>query len=82
MTKKYQHTYKDGAKVTVVIEASDLGVSITVDPVVMQPHHMAEYEIFRDQVVIPDIMEHLTPAHMVLLAQMVANLAAAKRESA
>lgn len=55
MTHTYQHTYKDGTKVTIAASMEDGILSIMATPIKVEAQHEDEYVKWRDEVVVPDI---------------------------
>ena len=55
MTHTYQHTYKDGTKVTIAASMEDGFLTIVCTPIKVETQHEAEYVQWRDGVVVPDI---------------------------
>jgi hypothetical protein len=61
MQHTYKHSFQNGTQVTLVIEATDETLALYCEPPEIPMECEAEYLIWRDQVVNPDIFNLLTP---------------------
>lgn len=74
MQRTFQHTYQDGAKLTLTIAFSSDNIAVICDPQAVEPHHEAEYVQWRDEVVLPGLMDDLDPEYVAMFAELAAQM--------
>lgn len=62
-THTYRHTFKDGSFIVLKASLNKGGVKIVANAAI-SPESKAEYLRWRNEVVVPDIVERLTPEQL------------------
>jgi len=70
----YKHKFENGLKVTLTVEFSDENILFYSEPAEIPPECEREYLIWRNQVVAPDILSHLTDEQAEALATLGAEI--------
>lgn len=70
MKQTYQHIFQDKAKVTLTVEVVGETIAFHCVPQIVDEHNEAEYIRWRDEVILPDLMERFTPAQVAMFASL------------
>lgn len=68
MKHLYQHVFKDGTKVALTVAIEGENFLFAAVPNTMEPSNEAEFELWRDEVVLPHLMDILTPDQIAMFA--------------
>jgi hypothetical protein len=81
LKKQYFHTYQDKNTISLSVSAIGSTVAIVCDPPIVEPRHMAEHIIWRDEFVIPDLMDNLEPNQIAALMTYVMGMIGGDKEA-
>lgn len=70
----YKHKFENGLKVTLTVEFSDENILFYCEPAEIPAECEREYLMWRNQVVAPDILSHLTDEQAAALATLGAEI--------
>jgi len=68
MTHTYQHIFADGFKLTLTVDFDTLVPTITSDCPKLDPKYNDEFVLWREEVVLPDMEERLSPIQWMILS--------------